>query len=79
MRSSWLASETKRRIRSSDASWTANASSIWVSIALSDAASEPTSVVGGAGRTRRDRSPAAMSAAVSSISRSGRSARWTAR
>ena len=67
MRSSWLASATKRRSRSSDARASAsgllarNAVSIWPSIPLSDADSRPISVRGrtraraGTGRPRRSR------------------------
>ena len=79
VRSSWLASAMKRRIRSSD--WTAassdssrswNADSIWVSIVLIDRPSRPTSVRGSRSGTRRSRCPAAIASAVSSMSSSGR-------
>ncbi len=80
MRSSWLASATKRRIRSSlarasdsDASRARNADSIWSTIPLKALESRPTSVRGSLSGTRRDRSPAAISAAVVSTSSSGRS------
>ena len=78
MRSSWEASATNRRIRASDAVRASNARSIWVSIPLSATPSRPTSVPSGACGTRCDRSPAAMAAAVPSISRSGRIDRRTA-
>ena len=79
VRSSWLASAMKRRMRSSD--WTAassdscrswKADSIWVSMALIERPSRPTSVRGSRSGTRRSRWPAAMSSAVSSMSSSGR-------
>ncbi len=54
VRSSWLASATNRRIRSSDAVRAANACSIWPSMTFSAPDSRPTSVVGGSGGTRRD-------------------------
>ena len=79
VRSSWLASATNWRIRSSDRraassdrvrAW--NDDSIWASIRFSDRASRPTSVRGSRSGTRRDRSPAAMARAVCSMSVSGR-------
>ena len=79
VRSSWLASATNWRIRSSerraaasDRSRAWNEASIWASIAFSARPSRPTSVAGSCSGTRRDRSPAAMAAAVCSMSVSGR-------
>ena len=79
VRSSWLASATNWRIRSSDRRAAAsdrvrawNDDSIWASIRFSDRPSRPTSVRGSRSGTRRDRSPAAMARAVSSMSVSGR-------
>ncbi|CAM4252477.1 hypothetical protein KIPE111705_46170 [Kibdelosporangium persicum] len=73
VRSSWLTSETKVRIRSSDAARPAKASSSWPSMVLSDAARCPISVLGAARPgTRRVRSPSAIAAAVCSMRRSGR-------
>ncbi len=62
----------KRRRRASEAERSANASSICPSIALSEPPRRPTSVVPPSGSTRRERSPAPIAAAVSSIRRSGR-------
>ena len=79
MRSSWLASAMKRRIRSSD--WCAAASdssrawkavSIWLSMTFNDRPRLPISVRGSRSGTRRFRCPAAISPAVSSMSTSGR-------
>src|SRR6266511_1394455 len=79
VRSSWLASATKRRIRSSDrlavaseAARARNAASIWASVLLNARPSRPTSVRGSRSGTRRARSPAAMAPAVCSISARGR-------
>src|SRR5260370_447796 len=79
VRSSWLASATNCRIRSSDlraassdAARASKAVSIWASMLLSDRPSRPTSVRGSRSGTRRVRSPAAMAPAVTSISVSGR-------
>lgn len=73
VRSSWLTSETKSRIRASDADRSAKARSSWPSMVLSDAARCPISVPGEARTgTRRVRSPSAIAAAVCSIRRSGR-------
>ena len=79
VRSSWLASATNWRIRSSDRRAAAsdlvrarNEDSIWASMAFSARPSRPTSVRGSWSGTRRDRSPAAMAPAVSSMSVSGR-------
>jgi hypothetical protein len=79
VRSSWLASATNWRIRSSerraaasDCSRARNEASIWASIAFSARPSLPTSVCGSWSGTRRDRSPAAMACAVRSMSVSGR-------
>ena len=62
----------KRRRRASDAERSANASSIWPSIALSAPPRRPISLVPPPGSTRRERSPAPIAAAVSSMRRSGR-------
>ena len=62
----------KRRRRASDAERSAKASSIWPSIAFSAPPSRPISVVPPSGSTRRERSPAPIAAAVSSMRRSGR-------
>ncbi len=79
VRSSWLASATNWRIRSSERRAAAsdrvrasNDVSIWASMLFSDRPSRPTSVVGSWSGTRRDRSPAAMAWAVFSMSVSGR-------
>ena len=72
VRSSCEASEMKRRRRASEAERSANASSICPSIAFSAPPSRPISVVPPSGSTRRERSPAPMAAAVSSMRRSGR-------
>ena len=77
VRSSCEASATKRRIRRSEAVRAANAASMCASMALSEADSRPTSVVGFSISTRRDRSPAAMAAAVFSTLESGRKERDT--
>ena len=77
VRSSWEASAAKRRIRSSEAVRTANAVSMWASMAFSELPSRPTSVAGFSMSTRRDRSPAAMAAAVFSTLASGRNDRDT--
>ncbi len=50
VRSSWLASATKRRSRASESARAANACSIWASMLLSAAESRPTSVPASAGR-----------------------------
>ena len=79
VRSSWLASAMKRRIRSSD--WCAaasdssrawNAVSIWLSMVFSEWPRLPISVRGSRSGTRRFRCPAAISPAVPSMSTSGR-------
>ncbi len=79
VRSSWLASATNWRIRSSERRAAAsdrvrasNDVSIWASMLFSDRPSRPTSVAGSWSGTRRDRSPAAMACAVFSMSVSGR-------
>ena len=79
VRSSWLASATKRRIRfsepracSSEACWARKAFSIRDSIPFSAVDSRPTSVRSSPTGTRWDRSPAAMARAVRSTSASGR-------
>ncbi len=79
VRSSWLASATNWRIRSSERRAAAsdrvrasNDDSIWASMVFSDRPSWPTSVAGSWSGTRRDRSPAAMARAVFSMSVSGR-------
>ena len=72
VRSSWEASAAKRRIRSSDAIRAAKAVSMCASMALRELPSRPTSVLGFSISTRRDRSPAAMAAAVFSTRASGR-------
>ena len=86
VRSSWLASATKRRIRSSErlaasserralaseAALAPKADSIWASMVLRARPSRPTSVRGSRSGTRRVRSPAAIALAVCSISTSGR-------
>ena len=86
VRSSWLASATKRRIRSSErlaasserralaseAALAPKADSIWASMVLRARPSRPTSVRGSRSGTRRVRSPAAIAPAVCSISTSGR-------
>ena len=72
MRSSCEASERKRRSRSSLAWRSANACSIWPSIALSARPRRPTSVRSFAGLTRRERSPAAIAPAVAPMRSSGR-------
>ena len=79
MRSSWLASATKRRIRSSepracssDACWARKALSIRESIPFSAVVSRPTSVRSSPAGTRWERSPAAIARAVRSTSASGR-------
>ena len=81
VRSSWLASATNRRMRSSerrarasDAARAPKARSICSSMALSARLSRPISVLGWWSGTRRARSPRPMAAAVSSISVSGRRA-----
>ena len=61
-----------RRRRASEAERSANASSIWPSMALSAPPRRPISVVPPSGSTRRERSPAPIAAAVSSMRRSGR-------
>ena len=77
VRSSCEASAANRRIRSSEAIRAANAASMWASMAFSDRPRRPTSVVGFSTATRRDRSPAAMAAAVFSTLASGRKDRVT--
>ena len=72
MRSSWLASATKRRSLFSLAVRAANDSSIRESIALSEVTNRPTSVSGLASGKRADKSPAAIFSAVSSTATSGR-------
>ncbi len=72
VRSSCEASAAKRRIRSSDAIRAAKAVSMWASMALRELPSRPTSVLGFSISTRRDRSPAAIAAAVFSTRASGR-------
>ena len=86
VRSSWLASATKRRIRSSErlaassdrralaseAALAPKADSIWASMVLRARPSRPTSVRGSRSGTRLVRSPAAIPLAVCSISTSGR-------
>ena len=86
MRSSWLASATNRRIRSSEcraasserralaseAALAPKADSIWASMVLRARPSRPTSVRGSRSGTRRVRSPAAIALAVCSMSTSGR-------
>ena len=62
----------KRRRRASEAERSAKASSICPSIALSAPPRRPISVVPPSGSTRRERSPAPIAAAVSSMRRSGR-------
>ena len=62
----------KRRSRASEAERSAKASSICPSIALSAPPRRPISVVPPSGSTRRERSPAPIAAAVSSMRRSGR-------
>ena len=86
VRSSWLASATKRRMRfsdpracSSDACWARNAASMRDSILFSEVDSRPTSVRSLPSGTRRDRSPAAMARAVASTSPSGRKLLRTSR
>lgn len=79
VRSSWLASLTKRFIFSSLARCTAKDSSIRPSMVFSDAARDPTSVDSGPPWTRLDRSPPAMPAAVVSICCSGRRLERTTR
>ena len=73
VRSSWLASATKRRSRSSEADRSAKAVSIWLSMAFRARPSRPISVSGSAGSTRRERSPPAMSPAVAAMRSSGSS------
>ena len=72
MRSSCEASATKRRSRASEAAVALKAAWIWVSMVFSAIPSRPTSVLGSARSTRRERSPAAIAAAVASIAVSGR-------
>ena len=72
VRSSCEASAAKRRIRASDAIRAAKAVSMCASMALSELPSRPTSVLGFSISTRRDRSPAAIAAAVFSTRASGR-------
>ncbi len=68
MRSSWLASATKERIRASEAARAANADSICSSIELSELDIRPTSVRCEASGIRCDSGwPAAISVAVVSI------------
>jgi hypothetical protein len=73
----WRIRSSECRARLSDAACAVNAASIWPSIAFSDRDRWPTSVrgswyPGSYSGTRRARSPWAIAAAVSSISRSGR-------
>ena len=72
VRSSWLASATKRRNLFSLAVRAAKDSSIRESIALSEVTKRPTSVSGLASGRRADKSPAAIFSAVSSTATSGR-------
>ncbi len=79
VRSSWLASATKRRTRSSEpraaaseAALAPKAASIWASMPLSAVPSRPISVRGSRSGTRLESWPAAMAPAVCSISTSGR-------
>jgi hypothetical protein len=78
VRSSWEASATNWRIRSSLASRTANEDSMRASIVLRLRDSEVTSSSAWRTGMRCVRSPAAMAAAVSSMRVSGRKARRTA-
>ena len=71
------AARARRRPRTGAAGFrrrwrSANASSMWASIAFSAIPRRPTSVRGSVCSTRRDRSPAAISPAVASIRTSGR-------
>ena len=77
MRSSWEASATNWRSRSSEADFSAKAVSIWVSIELRAVPSRPTSVDSSSASTRRVRSPEAMAPAVRVIWSRGRSPRRT--
>lgn len=80
VRSSWLASATKARIRSLVAARAASPASIRSSMPLSAAAKRPSPVRVEEARsgTRRARSPPAMAAAVVSMRRRGRSRARTA-
>ena len=71
VRSSWLASATKRRNLSSDCVRALNDSSMRESIWFSDVLRRPTSVPGSKLSRRADRSPAAIFSAVTSIFFSG--------
>ena len=77
MRSSWEASATNWRRRSSEADFSAKAPSIWVSISFRAEPRRPISVPGRPSGTRRVRSPDAMASAVPAIWRSGRNPRRT--
>ena len=77
MRSSWEASATNWRRRASEADFSSNAASIWVSMALRAGPRRPTSVPWRPSGTRRVRSPEPMASAVSVICRSGRRPRRT--
>ena len=71
VRSSWLASATKRRNLFSDSVRAAKDSSIRESIVFSEVLSRPTSVSGSKFSRRAERSPAAIFSAVASIFSSG--------
>ena len=75
VRSSWLASDTKRFILALIASFSWKLSSILPSIVFSDADREPTSVFSGRDGSRWDKSPAAIFAAVFSMLLRGESVR----
>ena len=77
MRSSWEASATNWRRRSSEADFSSKATSIWVSMAFRAEPRRPISVPGRPSGTRRVRSPEAMASAVPAIWRSGRRPRRT--
>ena len=72
VRSSWLASATKRRNLSSLCMRASKASSIRESIVLREVLKRPTSVSGSKLSRRADKSPAAIFSAVSSIFSNGR-------
>ena len=75
MRSSWLASAKKRRIRSWPASRSVTDAAMRPSIPFSAAPSRPTSLPVSAGPTRSARSPAVMRSARAAIISMGRSPR----
>ena len=77
MRSSWEASATNWRRRSSEADFSSKATSIWVSIWFRAEPRRPISVPGRPSGTRRVRSPEAMASAVPAIWRRGRRPRRT--